>query len=86
MTVVSNDPSFWPFISSNIIFSYFSVAASAGAMYDWVLTFGQEVELIWKQRWSLMTVLFLSVRYLAIIYAALIVLVTVPTISLTDAR
>lgn len=51
-----------------------------------VLTFGQEVELIWRQRWSLMTVLFLSVRYLGITYAALIVLIFVPTISLTDAR
>ncbi|KAG1799756.1 uncharacterized protein HD556DRAFT_1439412 [Suillus plorans] len=47
----------------------FVVAASAGVMYDWVVTFGQEVELVWRQRWSLVTVLFLSVRYLGISYA-----------------
>ncbi|KAG1830692.1 hypothetical protein DFJ58DRAFT_267579 [Suillus subalutaceus] len=28
-------------------------------MYDWALTFGQEVKLIWRQRWSLMTFLYL---------------------------
>ncbi|KAG2107486.1 uncharacterized protein F5147DRAFT_774315 [Suillus discolor] len=38
------------------------------------LTFGQEVELIWRQRWSLMTVMYLGVRYLAILVAALDVL------------
>ncbi|KAG2046927.1 hypothetical protein BDR06DRAFT_1025252 [Suillus hirtellus] len=49
----------------------FAVAAFAGLTYDWALTFGQEVELVWKQRWSLMTVLYLSVRYLGILYTAL---------------
>ncbi|KAG2132955.1 hypothetical protein DEU56DRAFT_913985 [Suillus clintonianus] len=52
----------------------FPVAASVGVAYDWVfpaLIFGQEVELVWKQRWSLMTVLYLSVRYLGILYAVL---------------
>ncbi|KAG1776980.1 hypothetical protein EV702DRAFT_1278863 [Suillus placidus] len=63
----------------------FVVAAFAGVMYDWVLTFGQEVELVWRQRWSLITVLFLGVRYLGIIFAVLLVLISVPTISLTDA-
>ncbi|KAG1834335.1 hypothetical protein DFJ58DRAFT_750188 [Suillus subalutaceus] len=48
--------------SSNLGYG-FAVAASVGVMYDWVLTFGQEVELIWRQRWSLMTVLYLGVRY-----------------------
>ncbi|KAG1743167.1 uncharacterized protein EDB91DRAFT_230449 [Suillus paluster] len=38
-------------------------ASSVGVIYDWALTFGQEVELVWKKRWSLMTVLCLSVRY-----------------------
>ncbi|KAG2114508.1 hypothetical protein BD769DRAFT_1391490 [Suillus cothurnatus] len=47
MTVVSNDPSWWPSIYGSFIGSYFVVAASFGVMYDWVLTFGQEVELIW---------------------------------------
>ncbi|KAG2051455.1 hypothetical protein BDR06DRAFT_1022672 [Suillus hirtellus] len=44
----------------------FAVAACAVAMYDWGLTFGQEVELIWRQRWSMMTVLYLVARYIGI--------------------
>ncbi|KAG0692487.1 hypothetical protein DFH29DRAFT_1073713 [Suillus ampliporus] len=56
----------------------FKLPACAGLIYDWVLTFGQEVELIWRQRWSLMTFLYLSVRYLGIVYAV------VPTIPLID--
>ncbi|KAG2117671.1 hypothetical protein BD769DRAFT_1751347 [Suillus cothurnatus] len=74
MTLVSDDPSWWLFINSSRIASYFEVAASAGVMYDWVLTLGQEVELLWRQRWSLMTVLYLSLRYLGILYAVLNIL------------
>ncbi|KAG2338072.1 hypothetical protein BDR05DRAFT_728134 [Suillus weaverae] len=48
------------------------------------LAFGQEVELIWRQRWSLVTVLYLSVRFLAIGYVVTYILVNVPTISMTD--
>ncbi|KAG1766824.1 hypothetical protein EV702DRAFT_1271868 [Suillus placidus] len=68
MTLVSNDPSWWPLINANIIFSYFAVVGCAGIIYDWVLTLGQEVELIWRQRWSLMTFLYLSVRYVGIAF------------------
>ncbi|KAG1849755.1 hypothetical protein F4604DRAFT_89330 [Suillus subluteus] len=69
MTLVSNDP----------------IAASVGVMYDWVLTFGREVELIWRQRWSLMTLLYLSVRYAGMGYVVMTMLGDVPTISMTDA-
>ncbi|KAG1856471.1 hypothetical protein F4604DRAFT_1213919 [Suillus subluteus] len=48
------------------------------------LTFGQEAELIWRQRWSLMTVLYLSVRFAGIGYAVMNILINVPTISMTD--
>ncbi|KAG2032124.1 hypothetical protein BDR03DRAFT_61654 [Suillus americanus] len=84
MTLVSNDPSWWPIINANLIGSYFTVAASIGLIYDWALTFGQEVELIWRQRWSLMTFLYLSVRYAGIGYAVMYILFSVPTISATD--
>ncbi|KAG1799754.1 uncharacterized protein HD556DRAFT_1455032 [Suillus plorans] len=84
MTLILNDPSLWPSISLNRILSYFAVAIFTGVIYDWVLTFGLEVELVWSQHWSLMTVLFLSVRYLGISYV-LIMLLNVPTISMTDA-
>ncbi|KAG1883297.1 hypothetical protein F4604DRAFT_1737433 [Suillus subluteus] len=40
-------------------------------MYDWALTFGQEVELIWRQRWSLMTFLYLIVRYVGMGYVVM---------------
>ncbi|KAG2098725.1 uncharacterized protein F5147DRAFT_839577 [Suillus discolor] len=87
MTIISNDPVWWPFINVSRFASYFPVAAFVGVMYDWLfsaLTFGQEVELIWRQHWSLMTVLYLSVRYLGILYAAMSILDSVPTIWLTD--
>ncbi|KAG1883406.1 hypothetical protein F4604DRAFT_288577 [Suillus subluteus] len=84
MTIISNDPSWWPLINSHIIFSYFIVAASIGVMYDWVLAFGQEVELIWRQRWSLMTVLYLTVRYIGIIYAGMNIQMAVQIIPLQD--
>ncbi|KAG2138261.1 hypothetical protein BD769DRAFT_1663840 [Suillus cothurnatus] len=74
MTIVSNDPSWWPLINANLIASYFIVATSVGIMYDWVLTLGQEVELIWRQRWSLMTLLYLSVRYGGIGYVVMYML------------
>ncbi|KAG2049266.1 hypothetical protein BDR06DRAFT_1012229 [Suillus hirtellus] len=70
MTIVSNDPAWWPAINVYRFSSYFGVAAFVGVTYDWSLTFGQEVELIWRQHWSLMTVLYLSARYLGILYAA----------------
>ncbi|KAG1799933.1 uncharacterized protein HD556DRAFT_77376 [Suillus plorans] len=85
MTVVSGDPSWWLWIASWRISSYFVVAASVGVTYDWALTFGQEVELVWRQRWSLMTILYLSVRYLGLLFAVLNILINVPTILLTDA-
>ncbi|KAG2038365.1 hypothetical protein BDR03DRAFT_954575 [Suillus americanus] len=65
MTLVSNDPSWWPLINVSIILQV--LAASVG------------IELIWRQRWSLMTFLYLGVRYVGIGYAV------VPTVSMTDA-
>ncbi|KAG2107482.1 uncharacterized protein F5147DRAFT_837387 [Suillus discolor] len=84
MTIVSDDPTWWPFINVHRFASYFAVAAFVVITYDWALTFGQEVELVWRQPWSLMTVLYLSVRYLGILSAAVSILDNVPTISLTD--
>ncbi|KAG2117288.1 uncharacterized protein F5147DRAFT_833557 [Suillus discolor] len=85
MTVISNDPSWWPTINSNIIVSYWTVAAGVMVVYDWILTLGQEIELIWRQRWSLMTVLYLVIRYIGIPYSVVNVLGCLPLVSLTDA-
>ncbi|KAG1795128.1 uncharacterized protein HD556DRAFT_1307719 [Suillus plorans] len=91
MTIVLNDPTWLSTIIAYRFYSYFAVAAFVGVAYDWALTFAQEVELIWRQRWSLITVLYLGVRYLGIFFAAyvrkakhLIMLSNVLTIELTD--
>ncbi|KAG2355206.1 hypothetical protein BDR07DRAFT_1426980 [Suillus spraguei] len=85
MTIISNDPSWWPTISWNILFSYWAVAAGVVVVYDWVLTLGQEVELIWRQRWSLITVLYLVLRYMGIPCSVIGVLQNMPFVSVTDA-
>ncbi|KAG2048420.1 hypothetical protein BDR06DRAFT_1012985 [Suillus hirtellus] len=64
----------------------FAVAAFIGVTYDWALTFGQEVELVWRQWWLLMTVMYLSVRYLGIPSAVLYMVGSVLTILLTDTQ
>ncbi|KAG1735631.1 uncharacterized protein EDB91DRAFT_1348292 [Suillus paluster] len=53
-------------------------------VYDWVLSFEQELELVWRQRWSLMTVLYICVRYLGILYCVVDVLGNI-SVSITDA-
>ncbi|KAG1887370.1 hypothetical protein F4604DRAFT_1900248 [Suillus subluteus] len=68
MTVVSSDPSWWPLIESNNFYSYFVVASCAAVIYDWALAFGQEFELVWRERWSATTLLYLGVRYLGMSY------------------
>ncbi|KAG2369147.1 hypothetical protein BDR07DRAFT_1371709 [Suillus spraguei] len=58
--------------------SYFIAASAVVVTYDWALTFGEEVELIWdskinsgqRKRWSFTTALFLGVRYIGISFAA----------------
>ncbi|KAG2032564.1 hypothetical protein BDR03DRAFT_969714, partial [Suillus americanus] len=48
------------------------------------LTFEQEVELIWRQRWSLMTFLYVIVRYVGMGWVVMNILIYAPTISMTD--
>ncbi|OAX31496.1 hypothetical protein K503DRAFT_806024 [Rhizopogon vinicolor AM-OR11-026] len=47
MTIVSNDPGWWPTIYIFREDSYVTVASFIVVFYDWALTFGQEFELIW---------------------------------------
>ncbi|KAG1883610.1 hypothetical protein F4604DRAFT_258742 [Suillus subluteus] len=69
-----------------IIFDFgFAVASSTVVIYNWILTSGQEFELIWSQPWSLITVLYLGVRCLGVIYCSTIILWRVPTVSVNDA-
>jgi hypothetical protein len=86
MTVVSNDPSWWPLIIFTVFYDYWLVAVGVVVVYDWVLTLGQEIELIWRQRWSLMTMLYLLVRYIAIPYSVISALEGMTSVSMTDAE
>jgi len=85
MTVVSNDPNWWPTINYVRVDSYFSVVSFVVVLYDWALTFGQEFELVWRQRWSLMTALYLIVRYIGIPFTVINVLQVLPSVSSTNA-
>ncbi|KAG2354943.1 hypothetical protein BDR07DRAFT_1427787 [Suillus spraguei] len=49
MTVISNDPSWWPLIKFNLVFNYFAVASFTAVAYDWLM-FGKEFELVWVSR------------------------------------
>ncbi|KIK39024.1 hypothetical protein CY34DRAFT_808728 [Suillus luteus UH-Slu-Lm8-n1] len=80
MTFVSNDPSWWPLLDLQLYYSYWIVAAGVVVVYEWVLTIGQEIELIWRQRWSLMTVLYLVIRYIGIPYSVYVLRPTIGNI------
>ncbi|KAJ8582113.1 hypothetical protein M405DRAFT_846625, partial [Rhizopogon salebrosus TDB-379] len=103
MTVVSNDPIWWPWISYIHVSCYFSVVSFTVVLYDWgepcnayrrnvdipttpALTFGQEFELVWRQRWSLMTILYLIVRYTGMPYIILMISVHLLSCSATAFR
>lgn len=47
MSRVSDDPSWWPLIDFAFNYSYCVVASSVLVVYDWVLTSGQEFDLVW---------------------------------------
>lgn len=83
MTYVSNDPSWWQYIYWCYIFNYFIVASSTAVVYDWALSFAQEFDLIWKQRWSFMGFLCVCVRYIGIVYSSIYILANLP-VSMTD--
>lgn len=88
MTYISNDPAWWSIISGALLLDYFVVASFAVVVYDWALTFGQEFELVWKQHWSLMTLLYVCVRYVGILFSIVRILGMRPQIYLfllTDA-
>lgn len=84
MSLVSDDPVWWSFIDWALIYSYFMAGSFTAIIYDWALTFGQEFELVWKQRCSLMSVMYLCVRYAGILYSIFCTLWYLP-VSMTDA-
>ncbi|KIK34142.1 hypothetical protein CY34DRAFT_17931 [Suillus luteus UH-Slu-Lm8-n1] len=72
-------------MSQSNIDLHFAVAAGIVVAYDWALTIAQEIELIWRQHWSLMTVLYLVIRYIGIPVSVVNVLESMPFVLLTDA-
>ncbi|KAI0062550.1 hypothetical protein BV25DRAFT_643734 [Artomyces pyxidatus] len=50
-------------VRNQIIFNHVQVATLALYVYDWIILFGEEVDLIWQARWTLPKVLFLLSRY-----------------------
>ncbi|KAG1737903.1 uncharacterized protein EDB91DRAFT_474416 [Suillus paluster] len=84
MSLDLNYAGWWPVVDFNLNFSYFVVASSVAVIYDWALTFGQEFELVWRRRWSLMKALYLGVRYGGILYIAINTLQVLPMVSVTD--
>ncbi|KAG2050426.1 hypothetical protein BDR06DRAFT_645461 [Suillus hirtellus] len=78
---VSDDPAWWPIIDFCRFYNYFLAVCSTVVVYDWALTFGQEFELILRQHWSFMTVLYICVRYIGILYSIVNILLM---LSMTD--
>lgn len=84
MILLSIDPSGWPDNDTHHVATYVLVASSTAILYDWALIFRQEVELIWTRRWSFMTLLYVIVRYVGILYSINNLLPSLPGISMTD--
>ncbi|KAG2361991.1 hypothetical protein BDR07DRAFT_1407953 [Suillus spraguei] len=82
MPLIPSDPTSWSF-NTDPVSNYFIVASSTAVIYDWVLTFGQEYELIWTQRRSLMTALYIIVRCIGSIYSVSNVLLNLPGVLKT---
>lgn len=52
--------------------TYFDVAGVAMFLYDYFLTIGMEVDLVWSSKWGFMKVLYLLQRYLPFVDAAIL--------------
>ncbi|KAG1747639.1 hypothetical protein EDB19DRAFT_1685926 [Suillus lakei] len=59
------------------------MASTAIIFYDYGLVFTREVELVWRQRWKLTTVLYIIARYLGLVIA-IVQMWGAPSISLSD--
>ncbi|EDR00860.1 uncharacterized protein LACBIDRAFT_333790 [Laccaria bicolor S238N-H82] len=71
------------YVSATQLVTYSDVAGATMFVYDYFLTLGMEVDLVWSSNWSLMNVLFIAQRYLPFLDAA--VLCFLPQFSTTIA-
>ncbi|KIM36934.1 hypothetical protein M413DRAFT_31328 [Hebeloma cylindrosporum] len=60
-----------------------SVVSCAMFTWDYIITFGMEVDLVWKSNWSLMKVLYLIQRYLPFIDTAWLMVYALTKTGLT---
>ncbi|CCM03284.1 uncharacterized protein FIBRA_05412 [Fibroporia radiculosa] len=52
--------------------AWFAIAALCWLVYDWLLSFGDEVQLIWRSEATLPKILYSISRYLGLVMQALI--------------
>ncbi|KAG2353384.1 hypothetical protein BDR07DRAFT_1383220 [Suillus spraguei] len=93
MSLASDDSSWQPSISSYEFLSYWLVAAGAVVAYDWVLTLGQEIELIWTRYTGMPYYMYVFEANKLVLYSnSLIISIRfwhtafTPLASLTDGR
>ncbi|THG93504.1 hypothetical protein EW026_g7749 [Hermanssonia centrifuga] len=51
---------------ADLVDAYTFNALAAFVTYEYIITFGQEVTMVWRRRWSLVTWMFVANRYLMI--------------------
>ncbi|KAH7910976.1 hypothetical protein BJ138DRAFT_1151771 [Hygrophoropsis aurantiaca] len=66
MAIVSNSPLFFPILGQLQFEAYLRVITVVAVGYDFLLTFGREVEYVFNRPRSLMSLLYVVVRYLGI--------------------
>lgn len=57
------------YIESMRLVTYFDVVGATMFLYDYLLTLGMEVDLVWSSKWTFMKVLYLAQRYLPFVDA-----------------
>ncbi|KAG8955817.1 hypothetical protein FRC03_011037 [Tulasnella sp. 419] len=69
MDIVTNERLYFLVVGRTLTTRYTTLCAGVWLIYDWMLTLGDEVELIWSTDWSLAgKPLYLFVRYGGMIY------------------
>ncbi|KAG2032812.1 hypothetical protein BDR03DRAFT_739248 [Suillus americanus] len=80
----SNTPHPDTTVGPSLLYSYFVAASSTVVIYDWALTFKQEFELILSKCRTFMTVIYVCLRCIGILFAVISILWNSPTVSITD--
>ncbi|EDR01502.1 uncharacterized protein LACBIDRAFT_333151 [Laccaria bicolor S238N-H82] len=60
------------YVGAMRLVTYFDVAGAAMFLYDYFLTVGMEVDLVWSSKWGFMKVLYILQRYLPFVDAAIL--------------